>query len=159
MEISEAYAIAVGGSVVLLFLVNSPPYIIRLAEYLSMLTSKYLTYPYLLSRHRLLGPWSRAGFSLQLIYIIANILCLSFRDILCFNFRTASLSEFCLRAGTLTIVNMIPLFAGPHLSNLADLLGVTLRIFQCIHRSIGLMSFSLAIVHVLIAFTSSHRLV
>jgi hypothetical protein len=146
MEISEAYAIAIGGSFVLLFLLNSLPYITGLAEYLLMLTSKHLTYPYLLSRHRLLGPWSRAGFGLQLIYIVANILCLSF--------QTASLSGVGLRAGSLSLINMIPLFAGPHLSYLADLLGLTLRTFRCIHRSAGLMSFSLAIVHVSIAFAS-----
>jgi len=45
MEISDAYAIAVGGGFVLLFLVNSLPYVTGLAEYLTTQTSKHLTYP------------------------------------------------------------------------------------------------------------------
>ena len=153
MEISDAYAIAVGGGFVLLFLVNSLPYVTGLAEYLTTQMSKHLTYPYLLSRHRFLGPWTRAGFGLQLIYIITNIVCLSVETISP-SLRIASLSDVGLRAGTLSIINMIPLFAGSHLSYLADLLGLTLRGFRCIHRSAGLMSFSLAILHVLVEFAS-----
>ena len=59
-----------------------------------------------------------------------------------------------LRAGTLSITNLIPLFAGPHLSTLADLLGVTLSMFRQIHRSAGVMAVLLAVFHVLVAVAS-----
>lgn len=61
------------------------------------------------------------------------------------------LSQAGLRAGTLSIVNLIPLFAGPHLSTLADLLGISLRTIRQIHRSAGIMAVLLAGFHVIVA--------
>ncbi|KAH8585783.1 ferric-chelate reductase [Bisporella sp. PMI_857] len=48
----------------------------------------------------------------------------------------------------------MPLFAGPHLSLLADLLGMTLAKLRQIHRSMGMISLLLALVHVLITLSS-----
>ena len=44
---------------------------------------------------------------------------------------------------------MIPLFAGPHLSFLADMLGFRLATYRRVHRSAGLMSFALLLFHIL----------
>jgi len=82
----------------------------------------------------------------QLIYIAVNVFC--------FSFRASSISQAGLRAGTLSIVNLIPLFAGLHISFLADLLGVTLATFRQIHRSAGVMSVLLALFHVPVAVAS-----
>lgn len=54
----------------------------------------------------------------------------------------------------LSLINMVPLFAGFHLSFLADLLGVSVSMYQHIHSSVGLMSFFLVLFHVLVAVTS-----
>ncbi|KAI9774177.1 MAG: hypothetical protein M1839_001879 [Geoglossum umbratile] len=143
MDISQAYAIVIGGSFFLILLINSLPLIARLVRYLSPLISKHLIYRYILHRHWLLGPWSRAGVLVQLIYIAGNIFC--------FSFWVSTISQASLRAGTLSIINLIPLFAGPHLSALADLLGVTLSTFRQIHRSVGVMAVLLAVFHVLVA--------
>ncbi len=51
------------------------------------------------------------------------------------------------RAGTLSIINMAPLFFGLHLSFLADLLGLSLSNYRRIHRSARIMSFALVALH------------
>jgi hypothetical protein len=61
------------GSFCLLLLINSLPLIACLVRYLSPLVSKHLIYRYILHRHPLLGPWSRADVLVQLIYIVGNI--------------------------------------------------------------------------------------
>ena len=52
------------------------------------------------------------------------------------------------------MINLIPLFAVPHLSTLADLLGVTLSTFRQIHPSAGVMAVALTIFHVLVMVAS-----
>ena len=83
---------------------------------------------------------------MQLIYIAGNIFC--------FGFRAPTISQAGLRAGTLSIINLILLFAGPHLGALADLLDVTLSAVRQIHRSAGVMAVLLAVFHILVAFSS-----
>ncbi len=98
-------------------------------ERIALFTSKHITYPYFLHRHRLLGPWTRSDVLIQLIYITTNNLCLGF--------RVPILSKAGLRAGNLSLANMVPLFAGPHLSFLADVLGFRLDSYRYVHRSAG----------------------
>jgi hypothetical protein len=146
MDTSLVYAIVMGGSFLLLLLINGLPLIARLIRYLSPLVSKHLIYRYILHRHRLLGPWSRADVLVQLIYIAGNICCFDFWD--------TTISQVGLRAGTLAMINLIPLFAVSHLSTLADLLGVTLSTFRQIHRSAGVMAVMLTIFHALVMIAS-----
>lgn len=80
MDMTDIYAIVVGGSFCLLLVINGLPLIARLVKYLSPLISKYLIYRYIIHRHRFLGPWSRAGVLVQLIYIAGNICCVVFWD-------------------------------------------------------------------------------
>jgi hypothetical protein len=146
MEITLIYAIVMSSSFCLLLLINSLPLIARLARYLSPLVLKHLIYRYILYRHPLLGPWSRADVLVQLIYIAGNICCFEFWD--------TTISQAGLRAGTLAMINLIPLFAVPHLSTLAGLLGVTLSTFWQIHRSAGVMAVMLTIFHLLVMIAS-----
>ena len=141
MEITEAYAIAAGGVFLIFIFINFRPYIARLRATAALLTDKYLTYPQVLRRHRFLGPWSGASVFLQLLYISVNALCLGF--------GASSIWTVGLRAANLSLINLIPLFAGPHLSLLADLLDITLRMFRRFHRSARLMSFVLLVLHIL----------
>ena len=48
------------------------------------------------------------------------------------------------------MINMVPVFAGPHFSFFSNLTGVTLKIHRRLHRSAGIMSFALMLFHVLI---------
>lgn len=141
MDITQVYAVAAGGILFVFVLINLLPYLASLWKHISLFTSKHLTYPYLLHRHRFIGPWSRAEVLTQAIYLTVNIFCLSF--------KVSDKAKAGLRAGTLSLINMIPLFAGPSLSFLADRLGVPLQLYRCAHRSAGLMSFALVLIHVL----------
>jgi len=146
MNITQAYAIAAGGIFLIFVLANCRPHMAQLIKHVSLFTSKHLTYPHLISRHRFLGLWTRADVLVQLIYVAANVFCLSF--------QAPTVSQAGLRAGTLSLINMVPLFAGFHISFLADLLGVSITTYRRIHRSLGLMSFVLVLFHVLVAVTS-----
>ncbi|KAG0644964.1 hypothetical protein D0Z07_9345 [Hyphodiscus hymeniophilus] len=98
MDNSLIYAIVMGGSFCLLLLINCLPLLLRFVKYLFPLLLKYLIYRY-----------SLADVLIQLIYIARN-------DI--------TISQAGLRAGTLAIINLIPLFVVPYLSTLADLLAL-----------------------------------
>jgi hypothetical protein len=142
MNVTQIYATAAGGFFFVFVIVNLLLRTARFREWISLLTSKYLTYPYFLNRHRLLGPWSGTDVLVQLIYIAINVFCLSF--------RVSTISKAGLQAGNLSLVNMIPLFAGAHLSFLADLLGFPLDAYRRVHRSAGSMTFALILFHILI---------
>jgi hypothetical protein len=153
MDINQYYATAAGGIVIIFVLVNFLPHITRLAKHISLLISKYLTYPYLLHRHRFLGLWSRADVLVQLIYIAANIICLIV-TISKSGLKVSTISESGLQAGSLSLINMIPVFASPHLGFLADLLGLSMSTYRHHHRSAGIMSCALTVFHVLVVVAS-----
>ena len=141
MDIIQIYAIAAGGTFFIFVLINLLPYLAPLWKHISLFTSKHLTYPYILHRHRLIGPCSRLEILLQVVYLTINIFCLSF--------RLSGVAKAGTRAANLSLVNMIPLFAGPSFSFLADRLGVPLEVYRCGHRSAGFMTFVLVLIHVL----------
>lgn len=146
MEVIYIYVIAVGGIFTILFLLTLRPHLVQFIDYLVLWKSKYLTYPQILRRHLLLGPWSPAGFVVHAAYIAVNVSCLEFWKL--------TTTEAGLRAANLALINMMPLLLGTHLSFLADLFGVSLKTFRIMHRSAGLMSFVLMLLHVLIRVAS-----
>jgi hypothetical protein len=141
MEITQLYAIAAGGILLLLMLINFRSYIEAFLSAVSLPASKHLTYPRIIHRHRYFGPWSRADVIIQLVYITVNTFCVGF--------RVPDVSTAGLRAANLSLINMVPNFAGSHLSFLADIVGVPLSTYQQIHRSSGIMSVLLLLFHVL----------
>ena len=176
MDPIQVYAIVNGGIFCVLLLLNSQPWIVHIVRYLYrqiskllircyllcrawivriiqsiyLLISKHLVHRYVLHRHRLVGPWSLAGVLLQLIYIAGNISCFSLGGSHV-ETQASTLSRAGLRAGTLSVINLIPLFASPHLDSLADILGVTLTTVRQIHRSVGLMAVLLTVFHVIVS--------
>lgn len=150
MEITLGYAIGMGGVILLLALINilpCLPFIIPPTWPLIQWGFRYLTYPYLLHRHRFIGPWTGMDIIIQLIYIASNSFCLGF--------QTSSIRQCGIRAGNLTLINLIPLFLGPHLSFLTDIFGVSLATIKLIHRYSGLVACSLMVFHVA-AILASH---
>ncbi len=142
MNVPQVYAIAAGGVFVLLLIIKSVSAVQQFLRALAILVAKHLTYPFLVRRRRLLGPWSRADVLLQVMYLTINIFCLTF--------RVSSVKEVGARAGILVMINMAPLFFGFHLSFLADILGISLSNFRRIHRMMGWMSLLLGLVHALV---------
>lgn len=147
MDIIQGYAVAAGGAFSIVVLVHLLPYILPVVKYVYFSISKHLTYRYVLSRHWILGPWTRRGVIVQLVYIAVNIFCASF--------RASTITDVGLRAGTLAVVNMIPLFAAPHLAFAADWIEMSLRTIRIVHRSAGFMTFFLGLLHVIVAAASN----
>ena len=138
MDVTRGYAIAMGGIVFLIALLRLLSH-----ERVTIPASRYLTYGFLIRRHRFVGPWSGAYVAQQLIYLGVNVVCVGYP------FSQLSISESGRRAGTLSLINMIIPLAGPHLGFLADLSGIPLRTFRQVHRSAGLMSLVLLLYHML----------
>lgn len=138
------YAIALGGILLTLLLTNvlplvpsptfSNPPLFRQA-------SRYLRYGYIVRRHRFLGPLTCVDVVLWVIYIAGNSICIGF--------RVDDVGKAGVRAGNLSLINMSLPPLGPHLGFLADVFGISLRNFRLIHRSAGLMSCCLVVLHVL----------
>ena len=142
MDVTQCYAIAAGGCIALLFIVNT---LVRLSWLLKpciALLRKYFQYP-LLRRHRLLGPWTRAQVAFELIYFAANAFCT------CFKVSTAG--DVATRAGHLSLINMVPAYLGFHLSFVCTLLGVSLSTYRLFHASTGTMSIILGVLHAVIS--------
>lgn len=144
MNVPQVYAIAAGGVFALLLILKSVSSVHQVLRTLAILVAKHLTYPFIVRRHRLLGPWSRADVLLQLVYFTINIFSMTF--------RVASVKDAGARAGTLAMINMAPLFFGFHLSFLADILGISFSNYRRIHRMMGWMSCLLGLVHAFVAF-------
>jgi hypothetical protein len=153
MDPTLGYAITLGGVFLTLILVNLL-HLNRLT-YLTYLPSfartslrrlwRYLIYPYLVHRHRFLPPFTLADLLTQLIYIAGNSFCLAY---------CSTIEKAGLRAGTLSLINLIPLFFGPHLGFAADVLGLSLGAFRNVHRSAGLVSSGLVLFHTAVAVKS-----
>ncbi|EHY57102.1 hypothetical protein HRR83_002602 [Exophiala dermatitidis] len=139
MDITLAYAIGLGGLLFLLILMNFRQWLLFGWKKVVPFSLKYFVYPQI--RHRLTGAWHPAGVIAGLLYSGVNVFCV------CFKVRSVWVAG--LRAANLSLINLIPLMAGPHLSFPADLLGVTLRTYRRFHRSLGLMSSVLLGFHVL----------
>ncbi|KFZ18315.1 hypothetical protein V501_01286 [Pseudogymnoascus sp. VKM F-4519 (FW-2642)] len=146
MEATYIYVIAAGGIFTILFLLTLRPHFVQFIEHLVLWQSKYLTYPQILRRHSLLGPWTLAGFVLHTAYIAANVSCLEFWRL--------TTTKVGFRAANLALINMMPLFLGTHLSFLSNLFGVSLKSWRMVHRSAGTMSFFLMLLHILIVVAS-----
>jgi hypothetical protein len=140
MDIVQIYIITTGSVFAALIILNLLRHATRVVDGASLFVRKYLTYPFLLRRHHYAGPWSPAEILLQLSYITIIAFCLGF--------QTTSLSAIGRRSGYLALVNLIPQFAGPHLSFLADLLGLPLSIYGVLHLTVGVMSYALLLLHV-----------
>ena len=146
MEPTEAYSFGLGALSLVFMFINFRPYFTRILEIGHVWTSEWLIFPQLLDRHPLVGPWSALDVAVQVVYTGANLFCIWF--------QATSAGVRGLRAAKLSLINMVPLLAGPHLSFLADLLGIPLRTFRNFHGSAGCMSFVLLCFHALtVVFT------
>jgi hypothetical protein len=132
-----------GGVFSIYFVIAILPHLMPFMEKISLFAFKHLIYLQFLRRHRLLGPWTLASIFIQLAYIAINVFY--------FSFRVSSILNAGLRAGNLSLINMIPLFLGPHLSFLADLFGVSLDTYRLVYRLAGLMLVVLLLFHVFTA--------
>jgi hypothetical protein len=140
MDTTQIYAIAAGSIFFCLLLLRTRRYIKPFLKIVNVQASQYLIYPQLIHRHRYLGPWSWADVLLVLSYIAINMFSIGF--------KSPSVHAASLRAADLSLINLVPALAGPHLSFLADIFGLSLTTYRRIHRSFGIMSCFLVSLHV-----------
>lgn len=143
MDLITVYATAAGGIFVTLLLMRVASSLMSLTSIISVRASKHLTYPYLLNRHHIVGPWTRANVFLYLVYGVVNVFCIAF--------RVTSATGVGRRAGTLSLINMAFLFPTLHLGLLADILGISLKACRHIHRAVGWTATVLLSLHIVIA--------
>lgn len=140
MDILVIYAIATGsvlGALVVIRLLRS---LSRWKSPIFVFVSRHVVYPYVIARHRLVGPWSRVSVFAHLAYFALNSIVVFFRGL--------SLENTSRRSANLSLINMIFLLAAGHLSYAADLLGITLRIYRQMHRASGWMTMALITAHI-----------
>ena len=75
------------------------------------------------------------------LYVTANAICMSM--------RVNDLAEVATRSGTLATINLVPLLVGVQLSDVADFLGITLRMPKIMHRWISCMTLLEGTVHII----------
>jgi len=155
IDVVQIYAMSVGGLFALLFAFNMSVWkrsplswklAFRLWKRTISFTVRHLIPPLLTHHNRYLGQWTLADVILHLIHVTANALCLGI--------KVHSLREAGQRAANLALVNMVLPLAGPHLSFLATSLGVSLKTYQRIHRSFGMVSLPLLIFHICASFAT-----
>jgi len=150
MDVTHFYAIVAGGIIGLVLIVRFAVCVMQFFRPWSTLLLRYAVYPFVLNRHRFLGPWTRAKVSLQLLYVTVNVFCNSF--------GVSTVKEAGVRAGTLSLINLIPVYFGFHLSFLSDLFGMSLPSYRFVHGSTGVMSVMLGLVHVIVNVASNSSL-
>lgn len=107
---------------------------------------RHVVYPLCINRHTLVGPWSRGVVLLQAFYWAATLFCSCF--------QIQSLPEAATRTGILSLINLVPLYLGFQLSFVADILGVSLRLWRHLHGTLGVIAVVLALVHVSISLAT-----
>lgn len=128
---------------------NFPP-LHAIVKFVYRLTSEHLIYPTLLRRGKYISRWSRGDALLLLAYFGFNISCILV--------PLPDIDQICRRSGTLSVINLLLVFAAPHLSFLADMLGLSLHSCRRFHASAGSVAFLLAVSHAVLAAVSQGKL-
>lgn len=140
MDILTIYAVAAGSILISFAIARTLIYLGPWGNAVNVFIAEHLTYPYILGRHSFLGPWTRAGILMHLSYATINLLVVFF--------KSSSQVMAGNRAGTLSLINAVFLVASLYLSNVADLLGISVKNCRRIHRAVGWMVLTLVSFHV-----------
>lgn len=96
-----------------------------------------------LRRHDIVRLWPLKHILILALYWGAN-----FSSLFIF---FAGLQDAGKRAGRLSLINLLVLYAGPHLSVLADIVGLAIPTYRRLHASVAATAFSMAVFHVVVA--------
>ncbi|KAI5456105.1 hypothetical protein BGZ63DRAFT_367500 [Mariannaea sp. PMI_226] len=118
----------------------------RLFTRISTWGRKHLAYRHFLRQHRYVDSWSRLHVLFLTVYIVANLACILV--------PLPDVKGAGLRAGTLSLINMIVLYLGPCFSFAADTLRMSLRMYRRVHACVGVTVFILGAFHAIVAVTS-----
>ena len=150
MNLTQIYATIVGVVFSVLIFFNTVRKLWRVLQRPKFFLLRHLIYPLVVDRNFFIGPWTRISLVLRLVYLSISVFFLTI-------FRAKSILETGVRAGALALINMIPLFFGLHLSFLADLCGISLKKYRCLHAAGAYMSFVLALYHVIVGMLNQSK--
>jgi hypothetical protein len=104
-----------------------------------------------LSRFKRIGPWHLNTILIIALFLGVNVYLTFFNGL----FKPVFAEEASIRAANLSLINLVPVIAGPSQSFLAStLFGVSLKTFQKVHRSLAVVSTLLLLVHVIAAIVA-----
>ncbi|QKX63192.1 uncharacterized protein TRUGW13939_10361 [Talaromyces rugulosus] len=146
MDITSIYAVTAGGVCATLFFVSILPYVAPLASKTSTFISKHFIFPFLLHRHSFVGPWTRGAVLVHTLYVATNLFCLCF--------RAMSRIDAARRAGALSMINMVALFATGNLTICTDIFRISRHLSLQIHRATACMVASLIGLHIVLVMTT-----
>jgi hypothetical protein len=107
---------------------------------------KHLLYPYLYRRLPLVGTGTRFEILTGVLYLAANILCITI----------PSSVDIATRSAIMSLINMIPLLCGPRLLLMTELLGISRRAHIGFHKWFGVAAIAQVIVHSIISALNIH---
>jgi len=151
MDLTRIYSLVIGGVFVVLVFYHTILILLRsVHSYTVHFFLRHLVYPFILHRHRFIGPWTRCYLFFQLLYWGCTLGCTSI--------GVKTLAQASARAGSLAVIHLVPLFFGGHLSFAADLIGMPLLTYRQVHRSMGIVASVLSIFHVLVNIITGQKL-
>ena len=141
MDVTRIYAIVAGSLFAVLTTINFCIHLCTILQTFTAWLLRHILHHFILRRHRLVGPWSLRSFILHCIYILTNIFCSAY--------RIRSVVEASKRTGIFLLINLMPLYFGPHLDLLAELLGVSSYDLHTVHGSAAVTSVLLSAAYAL----------
>lgn len=156
MDITQWYAVALGGLVVLFHISYPLLLILRISgTYIASSFLKHLYHPrvrlHIRGSNRHIGLSSRtARFDVLLVilFLVGNAVCLSIevKDVV-------SLTK---RSALLCIINLVPLALGEHMNFVASFCGVRLSAYASLHEWLGRVVIAEGLIHSVAAISSQH---
>ena len=150
MDLTQWYAIALGGLVAMLFLSHRILLMIRLA--LSYAASCLLKRKHHLQVHRYVRGLERATLfdvGLVIAFLVGNVFCLTF--------GVKNVASLVKCSGVICAINLVPLALGEHMNVVASWCGLSLGAFARIHEWLGIVALVEGLVHT-VAGAASQKL-
>lgn len=141
MTPTDKYAIAIGAICAVLLATNYPWVVRRLVDAFGRFWTRfsYIRVP------RRFGSWHLNTALLLAILLGVNMYLTFFNGF----FNLVSAEEMSIRSANLSLINLIPVMAGPSQSFLASrVFGISFKTFQKVHRSLALASTLLLAIHI-----------
>lgn len=151
MDLTQIYSLVIGEVFFVLVLYHTIVIMLHSVQHYTVpFALRHLVYPFILHRYHFVGPWTRCYLVLQLLYWGCTLSCTGV--------GVKTLTQASARAGSLAVINLVPLFFGGHLGFAADLIGMPLLAYRQVHSSIGMVASVLTIFHVLVNVSTGPKL-
>lgn len=158
----EIYAIALLAAAVVL-LVRAMPIgrLLALSWRVTHRIAHKVQFRRLIRRHSLIGPWYICRVSVCVLFLVLNGAVLSAQitrtGVGTFSVLFTTLSDAAARARYLALLNLATIYLSPHHHGVADVFGLSLQLFQQIHRVTGLLSLCLLLFSTATALANDPR--